>query len=233
MQSGSLMSQPRRGVFTTLALAAVTLTAACGPRPLELPEPRPLIISSGARLSGDADQLKKVYEWVNAEIETIDLDPSFWVTASPTSTDVYPWETVEISENQDTVSVQYRRSSPDLLQVYQIYAHLQLMAARGDIAEYLPAAEGLEGFALESVIMSWISDAWLLGRASFDFAPYPKMDELIYAKDAEMLDGLILVLRGYEFPEARDAWLAERPNGEEQVKTWYRQTFGKDLDLGM
>lgn len=227
------MFNSSRGLFTALALAAVSLTAACGPRPLELPEPRPLIISSGARLNGSTDELKDVYEWVNAEIESIDLDPTFWITASPTSTDVYPWETLEISATQDTASIQYRRSSPDLLQVYQIYAHLHLMAVVGRLDEWAPEAVGLTGFELESAILKRLSDAWLLGRASFDFAPYPLMDELIYADDAEMLNPLLLTLRGYEFPEARDAWLAERPNGEEQVRTWYRQTFGKELDLGM
>ena len=227
------MFNSSRGLFTALALAAVSLTAACGPRPLELPEPRPLIISSGARLSGSTDELKDVYEWVNAEIESIDLDPTFWITASPTSTDVYPWETLEISATQDTASIQYRRSSPDLLQVYQIYAHLHLMAVVGRLDEWAPEAVGLTGFELESAILKRLSDAWLLGRASFDFAPYPLMDELIYADDAEMLNPLLLTLRGYEFPEAREAWLAERPNGEEQVRTWYRQTFGKELDLGM
>lgn len=227
------MSYASRGPFAVLALAAVALTTACGPRPLELPEPRPLIISSGARLSGSPDELKDVYEWVNAEIETIDLDPTFWITADATSTDTYPWQTLQISETKDTASVQYRRSAPDLLQVYQIYAHLELMAVVGRLDEWAPEAAELTGFAQEAAIVKRIADAWLLGRASFDFAPYPLMDELIYADDAEMLEPLLLTLRGYEFPEARDAWLAERPNGEEQVRTWYRQTFGKDLDIGM
>lgn len=222
-------------LLRTSAVFAVAALTACGPRELQLPEPRPLIVSSGARLHADEDALRPVYEWVNREIENIDLDPGFLVRTSPTSSDVYPWETLEVvvvEDAPDTVSVQYRRSSPDIAQVYQLYAHQHLMAATGEIEEWVPEAVGLEGWELERAILHRMTDAWLLGRASFDFAPYERLDELMYAADAGLLDEFILTIRGWEFPEARDAWLAENPEGEERVREWYEETFGMELDRG-
>lgn len=219
----------------TAAVAVVLAASACGPRPLQLPEPRPLIVSSGARLTADEETLRPIYEWVNAEIENIDMDPNFLVRTTPTSSDVYPWETLEVvvvDGGVDTVSVQYRRSAPDVQQVYQLYAHMHLMAETGEIETWVPEAVGLDGWELESAILARVTDAWLLGRASFDFAPYDRLDEFMYAADAGMLDAFVLTIRGWEFPEARDAWLARDPDGETRVRDWYRETFGMELDRG-
>lgn len=219
----------------TAAVALVVALGACGPRELQLPEPRPLIVSSGARLSPTEETLRPIYDWVNREIENIEMDPDFLVRTVPTSSDVYPWETLEIVVTegaQDTVSVQYRRSSPDVLQVYQLYAHQQLMAATGEIEEWVPEAAGLEGFALESAIVHRMTDAWLLGRSSFDFAPYELLDELMYADDAGLLDDFLLTVRGWEFPEAQEAWLEANPDAETELRAWYRETFGKELERG-
>ena len=219
----------------TAAVVVALLASACGPRELQLPEPRPLIVSSGARLSADAETLRPIYEWVNAEIENIDLDPDFLVRTTPTASDVYPWETLEVvvvDGGVDTVSVEYRRSAPDVQQVYQLYAHMHLMAETGEIERWAPEAVGLSGWDLESVILARMTDAWLLGRASFDFSPYDRLDELMYAADADLLEDFVLTIRGWEFPEERDAWLAANPDGEARVREWYRETFGAELDRG-
>ncbi len=214
-----------------LILLASTTLASCGPRELTLPQPRPLIVSSGARIAADEDRLRPVYEWVNREIENIDLDPSFLVSARPTSTDVLPWETLEITG--DTVSIQFRRSAPDVSQVYQLYAHMHLMHEMGRLEEWVPEAVGLDEWGREFAFLKRTTDAWLLGRASFDFAPYLPLDAMMYADQAGLLEDYILTLRGWEFPDVEDAWRAERPDAEEQVRTWYRETFGEDLRTGL
>lgn len=210
-----------------LAAAAVTV-AGCGSAGLRLPEARPLVIQSGARLSPDEARLQTIYEWVDEEIRNIEQDPSFLIDVQPTSTDVYPWETLEISG--DTASVRVRRTNPDLSSVYQIYAHLHLMKEMGRADEWIPEAAGMDGWEFERRVMARVSDAWLLGRASFGFVPSRLMDEIVYAREAARLDELLLVLRGHEFPAEKEAWLATQPEAEEDFLAWYRETFGRELN---
>ncbi|MDT8341930.1 MAG: hypothetical protein RQ751_10495 [Longimicrobiales bacterium] len=214
---------------TMAALAAVGL-AGCGTPSLQLPPPRTLVIQSGARLSPEEDRLKTVYEWVDAEIRNIEEDPSFLIAVESTTTDVYPWETLLIEG--DTARVRVRRTNPDLGSVYQIYAHLHLMRAMGREEEWIPEAAGMQGWEFERRAVQRVADAWLLGRASFGFAPYRLMDELAYAREGGQLDALLLTLRSHEFPEEQEAWLATDPDGEETFRAWYRETFGRDFDPG-
>lgn len=209
-------------------LAAAGAAAACGSATLRVPEARPLVIQSGARLSVDEERLQTIYEWVDAEVRNIEQDPSFLIDVQPTSTDVYPWETLEISG--DTASVRMRRTNPDLSSVYQIYAHLHLMRELGREEEWIPEAAGMDGWEFERRVMERISDAWLLGRASFGFVPSRLMDEILYAHEAGRLEALLLMLRGHEFPREKEAWLATQPGADEDFLAWYRQTFGRDLN---
>lgn len=211
-------------------LGMAILAAGCGSAGLQLPEPRPLVIQSGARLNPDEERLKVIYEWVDAEVRNIEEDPSFLIDTQPTSTDVYPWETLEISG--DTATIQIRRTNPDLASVFQIYAHLHLMKEMGRADEWIPEAAGMDGWEFERRVMERVSDAWLLGRASFGFVPSRIMDEIMYAREAGQLDALLLTLRGHEFPEEKEAWLATRPGAEEAFRAWYRETFGREIDGG-
>ncbi len=216
----------------TLALLALTASlgiAGCGSAGLSLPESRSLVIQSGARLSADEDRLMSIYEWVDAEVKNIDLDPSFWIIVDRGPTEVYPWETLEISG--DTASVRTRQTNPDLGSVYQIYAHMHLMREMDREEDWIPEAAGMEGWEFERRVVARMADAWLLGRASFGFQPSRIMDELVYAKEAGQLDAMLLTIRGYEFPEEKAAWLETRPGADEAFHAWYRETFGRDLIL--
>lgn len=213
------------------ALLLTALGSACGGGGgLVLPTPRPLVNQTGARLNPEEARLKEIYAWVDAEVENIEQDPTFLIAVEPASTDVYPWETLEIQG--DTARVNVRRSAADAATVYQIYAHLHLMKRMGRLAEWLPEAPEAEGWELERAIVARVADAWLLGRASFGFIPYAIMDELVYAREAGQLDALLLTLRGYEFPEAREAWLEARPGADEVFREWYEDTFGKEAPGG-
>lgn len=212
-------------------LAVVAFAAACGSQGLDLPEPRPLVVQSGARLSADQTRLMEIYEWVDAETQNIELDPTFLIAATPAAIDAYPWETLEI--NADTASLQYRRTTPDLAAVYQIYAHLHLMREMGRIQEWMPEAVGADEWEFERQVVARVSDAWLLGRSSFGFVPERLMDELLYAKEAGQLDAMLLTLRGHEFPEAKEAWLAENPGADEEFKSWFQDTFDRSIDSGI
>lgn len=220
--AGAASARPRAAL---LGLMAALLTA-CSGGPNQLPQPRPLVIQSGARLSvSDMTRMREVYDAVNHQLSMIAQDPSFLISTSFDSRDVYPWETLEIAP--DTAWIRYQRTAPDLRGSYEIYAHLHLMRAEGRLDEWLPQQANAEGWELERAIMRKVADSWLLGRAVFDLAPYRLMDEIIYAYEAGTLDALLLNLRPVEFREAREAWLAENPNAYEEFQEWYRDTFDR------
>lgn len=211
-----------------LALALVLAASACGSGALRLPTTRPLIVQSGERLTPDRERLKEVYRWVDAQVRNIEEDPSFLIATDASATEVYPWETLEI--RGDTAFIRVRRTNPDLASAYQIYAHYHLMKAMGRADEWLPEAAGMDGWDFERAVMARTSDAWLLGRASFGFSPSRIMDEVVYAREANQLDALLLTLRGHEFPDAREAWLAENPDAQEEFYAWFRETFNRDFN---
>ena len=217
----------RSRLRSAFVLAAAATLAACSAGPSELPDPRPLVIQSGARLSvSDMARMREVYDDVNHQLQVIAQDPSFWIITNTDSRDVYPWETLELAP--DTARIQYQRTAPDLRGTYEIYAHLHLMSAQGRLDDWLPDHTQAEGWELERAIMRKVADSWLLGRAVFDLAPYGLMDEIIYAYEAGTLDGLLLNLRPVEFAEARDAWLADNPNADREFRQWYRDTFDRE-----
>lgn len=210
-----------------LSPAAVLLTlTACASGGVVLPDQRPVVNRQGARIQLEREEALEIYEWVNAEVEEIHLNPTFWITTTPSTSDLLPWETLAITPSGDSASVQFARQAPDLVQVYQIYAHLHLARARGEIEQWLPGADTLDGWDFEVAIVERMTAAWLLGRSSYAFAPYAPVDELMYAAREGMLEPLLLSLRGFEFPEERDAWLAANPNGEAEFRNWYARRIG-------
>ncbi len=62
-----------------LAMAAGSLMAGCAAAASSTPEPRTIIIHSGARLRPDHERMTAVNEWVTREQDNISRDPSFWV----------------------------------------------------------------------------------------------------------------------------------------------------------
>lgn len=208
--------------------SAVVVGAGCSAGQPSMPEPRPLVLRSGARLViEDPERFRGLYDTLTLQLQNIIEDPSFFVSANPDPRDLYPWESLEIAP-PDTVRVLYTRTAPDVRDIYEIYAHLHIMEYMGRLDEWLPAAVGLQGWELERAIVGRVVDFWLMGRALFDLAPYDLLDRLIYAQEAGQLDALLLTLRAHEFPEARADWLAENPDGPEAFRDWYRATIGEE-----
>lgn len=208
------------------AALAIPLITGCASGVGQLPEPRTLVLRSGARLTiDDMDRMRVIYDEVDRELRNIELDPTFLIGTRPDPRDLYPWETLDITG--DTAWVNFNRTHPEVSQVYSIYAHLHLMRRMGRLDEWLPEVADAEGWPLEQAIMTRVAEAWLLGRALYDFTPYELMDELAWAVDAGWLDELLLTLRGNEFAEAKAAWLAEDPESQQAFATWYRETFGR------
>ncbi|MEK9499648.1 hypothetical protein [Gaopeijia maritima] len=211
--------------LSLVTAAAALVLAGCGSSgPSQLPEPRPLIIQSGARLTPVDDvRMREVYDQVDDLMNVIITDPSFLISSDSDARDVYPWETLEIVP--DTAYIRFQRTAPDVRDPYQIYAFLHLMREEGRIGDYLPEAEGVDDWTFELAAMKAVSDAWLLGRAYFDLAPYALLDEVMYASEAGYLPELLLALRPGEFEEARAGL---DPVRVAAFEAWYRETFGED-----
>lgn len=207
-------------------LLATVMVAGCSQAVTVAPDPRPVVNRQGARLALEDDRAQEIYRWVDRELQEIRENPSFWVITSPSTSDLLPWETLDLTPTGDSATVQYPNTVPDVAQVYQIYAHLNITRVRGEIGDWLPGADSLAGWDLELAIVDRMAEAWLLGRASYSFTPYPPVDQLVYASEEEMLEPLLLSLRGFEYPEARDAWLDANPDGEAEFRAWYRNTLG-------
>jgi len=210
----------------TMLVAVGLLTTACATAAPDVPEPRTIIIHSGARIRADHDRMRVVNEWVTREQNNIVQDPSFMVMTELATDPVYPWMGVEIEG--DTVRLPVDPRAPDTRLVQEIYGHLRLMVAMGRQAEWLPEAPDATGYELERAILVRTSDAWLLGRTVFDVAPYGPLDEMTYSMEAGFLDAFIFTARPGEFAGDRAAWARENPGEVDRYRNWFLETFNRE-----
>ncbi len=207
------------GVGATLA----STLWACGPQTIDLPTPRPLITFTGERVRAEPERVAEIDAWVRAEIDSIQLDPSFWIITSLETEQMLPWEGLGISN--DTANIRIEATPPEVLSAYRIYAHLHLMKTLGRDSVWIPEANGADGFELERAILTRTSDAWLYARSIFDAIPYPVLDELMFSKEQGYLDAYILTARPEDFADARAAWIVANPGQEEEFVTWFERVF--------
>lgn len=213
---------PRRALLGFLGLLA-----GCAAVQPEIPEPRPIIIYSGARIRVDKERMTEVNAWVTREQTNIVEDPGFLVETGLAVEEVYPWEGLEFV-GPDTVKVRLDPRAGDARLVFEIYGHLNLMARMGRQEEWLPEAPTATGYDLERAILARVSDAWLLGRTTFDTQPYAPLDELVYATENGYLDAFIFTARPDEFGEARARWARESPGAAEAYRSWFVETFNRE-----
>jgi hypothetical protein len=226
-------SVPRSGAWRRMfpllvASLAALLGAGCGSGEIELPPPRPIVVTSGERLRPDAARMDSIYAWLQAENTNIEEDPSFLISGVPAARESMPWQTITISPKADTARFQYDRAHPDITTAFNVYAHLHLMKRLNRLGEWLPNDSTKEGFELEKAIVGRMSDAWLLGRAVFDAPAYGPLDELMYAKESGYLDAYLLVARPTEFAAERQRWESEKPGELEAYRTWFRRSFSHE-----
>lgn len=207
-------------------MGAMLLSGACTAAVPVIPAPRPIIIHSGARIRADHEEMKVVNEWVTAERDNIELDPSFWVITNGVVQETFPWEGMHISN--DSVTVNLPLSARDASLVYQLYGHMHLMSTMGRQDEWVPDAPDAVGFDLERAIVSRIADAWILGRTVFDLQPFGPLDELAYSKDAGFLDAFIFTARPDEFASSRAEWARANPDRTDEYRDWFLDTFNRE-----
>ncbi|MEZ4417305.1 MAG: hypothetical protein R3E10_16235 [Gemmatimonadota bacterium] len=215
----------RHIVRSLVALVALG-SAACGTATVEIPTPRPIIVHSGARIAADAERMQEIDTWVRAQNLNIDQDPSFLVISTTALQPALPWDHLEIVSD-DSVRVAYEGGVPDISLPYQLYAHFHLMERRGELEKWLPEGEGKTGYELERAIVKRVSDAWLYGRSVYETTPYAPLDELVYSTENGYLDAFLFTARPTEFEPEREAWVAAHPNGLEEFKDWFEQTFDR------
>ncbi len=214
---------PRVGAL----LAAAVLLAGCAAPKATIPDPRPIINYSGARIRVDKERMQAIQEWVTREQDNITEDPGFWVITDMAVDEVYPWDGLRFA-GADTVRVRLDPRVSEAQVVMEIYGHLHLMARMGRQEEWLPEAPTAVGYDLERAILSRVSDAWLLGRTVFGTQPYAPLDELIYSKENGYLDAFIFTARPDEFAEARAEWARGKPGEAEAYRQWFVQTFSRE-----
>lgn len=216
----------RRAVLAAACFLPAAL-AACASGPPAIPQPRPIINAQGARLRVDQERMRQVNDWVLRQQTNISEDPGFWVITGVSAEEVYPWEGLEFA-GSDSVKVRLDPRAADARLVYEIYAHLHLMARMGRQEEWLPEAPTATGYDLERAILARASDAWLLGRTVFDTQPYAPLDELVYAKENGFLDAFIFTARPDEFGEARARWAREKPEEPAAYRSWFVESFNRE-----
>jgi hypothetical protein len=125
----SARKHPRPRAALLVAWGAATVAGACASAGPALPDPRPIIIYSGARIRADTERLDSIHEWVTREQTNIVEDPGFWVITQPAVEEVYPW--VGLTIRLDSVWVSLDPRAIDTRLVQEIYGHLHLMAVMG------------------------------------------------------------------------------------------------------
>lgn len=218
---------PRLALF----LAAFSMVAlpflACASGEIELPNPRRLVVYSGARVAPTKERMEEVDAWVREQMDSITLDPSFMIITSPQEGPVYPWEQLRLNAQGDSATVSLQPRS-DARGAYLFYAHLHLMAVQDRLDRWLPEAVGADDFDLELAILSRVADVWLYQRAIFDARPYSILDEITYASENDFLEAFVLTARPGAFVEARKQWQEENPDGNAAYVDWFRRTFERD-----
>lgn len=211
----------------TAALLLLPFLAACSSGP-QLPTPRPLVIHSGARITVEPERMAEIDRWVEEAVETILEDPTFVIQDLREEEVGYPWEaTTMVEGDPDTARVSLKATAPDSFTPYRIYAFLRVMADHERMEEWIPDAADATGYELERAIVERVAETWLYGRAVWDTAPFDLLDHLIYARENGFLDAFLLTLRGDEFPEAREEWMAANPGRMAEYAAWFRETFGQ------
>ena len=196
-----------------------------------VPSPRSLVVRSGARIAPQEDRVKEIDAWVRIQQENIRNDPTFWIIGKPSSEEIYPWDSLRISS--DTAEVFAPSSVPEAWSVLSMYGHFHLMQKMGRLGEFLPEAidqNGVEaeGYQLEKLILSRLSDAWLFGRSAYDISSYGPLDELMYAKENGYLEAFILTARSGDFQLEKDLWTEENPGKTSEYQAWFLETFERN-----
>lgn len=223
--------RPAAAPRLALCLAAFPMVAlpflACASGEIELPNPRRLVVFSGARIVPTQERMEEVDAWVREQVDSIRLDPSFMIISNPQEGPAYPWEELRLNAQGDTANVSLQPNG-DALWAYQIYAHLHLMAVQDRLDRWLPEAVGADEFELELAILARVADVWLYQRSIFDARPYSILDEITYASEHGYLEEFVLTARPGAFVEARKEWRDENPDGNPAYVDWFRRTFERD-----
>lgn len=219
-----------RRALLVLALGATALSLACASGQPRLPPARPVVNSEGLRISPSMARMDAVAAWISPQLTHIAEDPGFLISAQIVDEPLYPWETIRVTRNerQDTVIIAVDDLGTDAMTAYELYAHLHLVADRGELAQWLPSAEGLEGLDLEEAILRRVGEAWLYGRSVFSTIAHPVWDEIMFSSEYGYLRPLVLVARPEEFQEEKAAFEEANPEALGAYAEWFRASFDRE-----
>lgn len=221
------MSTVAHPLRLSLALAFGLLLSGCASQ-APLPTPRLLVNPAGQRLNADIERMEEIDAYVRRSLENIERDPSFLIRLEAADSVRLLWDGLAVNAAADTASISLQRGAVDAVAPYQIYAHLHLMAQRGQLEEWIPGAGEATGFERERVILGRIADVWFYGRAVYDAAPYAPLDQLLWSREQGYLEAYILSARGDDFADTRAAWEGSRKEEMDAFREWFRRSFSQE-----
>ena len=124
----SVIERRRRQVFGSLLCAGALAAGACAGA-YSLPEPRPLVNHTGARIFADEGRLAEIDVWVRRQQEDIVLDPTFLIVETRSEVETYPWEALTITGDTAVVLVYAR--APESGSFVSFYGHYHLLYRMG------------------------------------------------------------------------------------------------------
>lgn len=217
------MKTPLRGPLVGLLL--VSVLAGCSTQ-IPPPQTRPIILYSGERLRAEPEEMLAVEEWMRPQLFEIETNPDFLIRVIREDVARYPWDTLDLVA--DTADIRLQDGASDAETPFLIYAHLRLMDSRGELAQWAPETEELDGLAVELALLDRIADIWLLGRTVYDTQPFGPMDELLWARESGYLEDFLVATQGDRFPEARARYVARGPERASEFQAWFERVFERE-----
>lgn len=209
---------PGRAVLPILALLAGL--------PGEAPGQRRVLAPSGESLSFPEEELRRMLEETRALRRDLEEDPRILYftgtgpgVAADEPADAYPWNAVDVlADSVATIRTPGNLREAD--RAYANYAVLRMRHVRMD-----PDVRCDSIFAREVRAVSGFVDGWIVARTLFGGPAFPPLDELVFAREAGALSGLVAARGNRQLGGCLRVWSEAHPEAIERYRTWREERF--------
>ena len=185
-----------------------------------------LTVRSGRQIELSRSELIRMHDTTVALQENLDLDPEvlYWWTFGPDAPAdsaglALPWEAIEVVTDS-TVALTYPGNLREADRAYNNYAVLRMRAVRND-----PDVGCETVFDRELQAVDLFVDGWIVSRTLFGGPPYEPLDELVFARAAGHLSGLIAAHDNPQLGGCLPIWREANPKAAAEYRTWRRDVF--------
>jgi len=181
---------------------------------------------SGLTIEFGRDRLLQIHDTTVALQQNLELDPAvlYWYSYGPdappdSGAPTLPWNAVEVVTDS-TVAVTYPGNLREADRAYNNYAVLRMQAVRGD-----PDVSCDAVFEQELQAVGLFVDGWIASRTLFGGPAYEPLDELVFARQAGHLAGLIGAHDDLQLGGCLDVWRDANRQAVTDYRTWRREVF--------